>query len=481
MTAGGGAAKSRVFIEGGEGMEEQTTPIASLVVESRQGRRVSSFGYHEALPRTTRQGKRSMFRFARCLIVSLFVLSLGSELWGVESWPNWRGPRGDGTSLETGLPTKWNGPAGDSIAWKTAIPGTGHSSPIVWEDRVFQVTCLEGSGDRVLIALERKTGKVLWQRTVLVAPLEKKHTLNSYASGTPATDGELVYVSLLEPDFASLKERTPGNLVVAAFDFEGNQKWMVRPGRFASVHGFCSSPVLFEEKLIINGDHDGESYLVALSRADGKEAWRVAREHRTRSYVTPIIRQIQGRTQMLLSGSKCVTSYDPRTGGLHWIMDGPTEQFVASPVFDGELMYLTAGFPERHILALKPTGSGKIGDEAIVWRTRKGCSYVPSPVLCGDYFLVAADDGTASCYIAKTGELQWTARMGKHYSPSLVSAEGLVYFLADDGVTKVVRPGPTLDVVAENPLGEYCYASPAISQGQIFLRSESSLYCIGAK
>jgi outer membrane protein assembly factor BamB len=426
-----------------------------------------------------------MFRLApRLIALSLLVLPtalLAGESPKIENWPNWRGPRGDGTSQEVAMPTKWNGPAGENIAWKVAIPGTGHSSPIVWEDRIFQITCLEDQGERVLLALDRTTGRTIWQRTVLAAPLEKKHTLNSHASGTPATDGELVYVSMLAPDFASLKERTPGDLVVAAYDFEGHQRWLVRPGRFASVHGFCSSPVLFEDKVIINGDHDGDSYIVALARADGKELWRVKREYRTRSYVTPIIRQIGDRTQMLLSGSKCVASYDPRTGGLHWMMDGPTEQFVASLVFDGELVYLTAGFPERHILAMKPDGSGKIGDEAIVWRTRKGCSYVPSPVLCGDYFLVAADDGTASCYVAKTGELQWTARMGKHYSPSLVAAEGLVYFLADDGVTKVVRPGPALDLVAENVLGEYCYASPAISRGQIFIRGEKTLYCIGAK
>ena len=193
------------------------------------------------------------------------------------------------------------------------------------------------------------------------------------------------------------------------------------------------------------------------------------------------VRQIGDRTQLILSGNKCVASYDPHTGQQHWTMDGPTEQFVASPVYDGKFVYLTAGFPEHHILAIDPTGTGKLGDQAIAWRTTKACSYVPSPVLCGEHFVIASDEGIGSCYLAREGKLLWTLRMGKHYSSSLVTAGGLVYLLADDGITKVVRPGEALDLVAENELGEYCYASPAFSQGQMFIRGEKNLYCIGQK
>jgi hypothetical protein len=216
-----------------------------------------------------------------------------------------------------------------------------------------------------------------------------------------------------------------------------------------------------------------------LSRKTGETLWKVSREFNTRSYVTPIIRDINGRTQMMFSGSKQVVSLNPRDGSPQWRLKGPTEQFVASLVYDGKLVYLTAGFPEHHILAIKPDGQGELTDDAIVWRTKKGCSYVPSPIICGDYFLVAADGGTASCYRAQAGELLWMERLGKHYSASLLTANGLVYFLADDGIMKVVKPGPTLDVVAENALGEYTYASPAISQGQLFIRGEKHLYAIG--
>jgi outer membrane protein assembly factor BamB len=269
-------------------------------------------------------------------------------------------------------------------------------------------------------------------------------------------------------------------MIVAAYDFDGNQKWLVKPGRFASVHGFCSSPVLFEDKVIVNGDHDGNGYLVALDKTTGKQIWKTDRPNKTRSYVTPIIRDVAGRTQLMMSGSKSVASYDPRTGKEQWYMDGPTEQFVASPVFDGELLYLTAGFPEYHILAIKPTGSGHLSDDAIAWRTNKSPSYVPSPILCGEHFLIVSDIGVASCYHAKTGELNWTGRIGgKHFSASLVTAGGLVYFLADEGDMKVIRPGEKLDIVANNDLGEPCYASPAISQGQIFIRGEKHLWCVG--
>jgi outer membrane protein assembly factor BamB len=422
----------------------------------------------------------------RSYAASIAILLALACLARAENWPCWRGPRGDGTSQETGLPMKWDGAAGENIVWKTAIPGRGHASPIVWEDRVFVVSCLEDSKDgvdahdRVLVCVDRKSGTLLWQASVLKTPLEKKHNLNSFASGTPATDGKLVYTTFLEPDFGSTKERTPGNMVVSAHDFSGKLRWQVKPGRFASVHGYCSSPVIYEDLLIVNGDHDGDSYLVALDKATGKTVWKVPRANKTRSYVTPLIRTIDGRTQMVFSGSKHVASYDPRTGKELWTVDGPTEQFVASMVYDGKLLFLSAGFPTYHVMAIRPDGEGNVTKTHVAWHVTNATCYVPSPVLADKYLFVADDRGTANCFDTATGKRYWQARLGNHYSASLVAAEGLVHFLADDGTTKILRPGPKPEVVAENPLGEYCYASPAISQGQIFLRGERNLYCIGA-
>jgi len=404
--------------------------------------------------------------FAICL-----ALALSAGAVHAENWPCWRGPRGDGRSRETGIPLRWDGARGENIAWKTEIPGKGHASPIVWEDRIFLVTADEDRQERMLVCLDRKTGEIVWQRVVVASPLERKHGLNSYASSTPATDGRQVYVSFLD--------RT--EMLVAAYDFDGRQRWLVRPGEFSSVHGYCSAPLLFEDLVIVNGDHDGDAYLVALDRQTGRTVWKTPRENKTRSYCVPIIRELDGRVQMILSGSKCVASYDPRTGSRHWILDGPTEQFVASLVDNGRLLFMTAGFPEFHLLAIRPDGRGNVTDTHVAWRTTKGCSYVPSPIVSDDgkYFLIVSDKGIASCFEAESGQRYWMERIGPHYSASLVSADGLVHFLSDEGATTIVRPGPKLDVVVTNALGEDCYASPAISQGHIFLRAEKHLYAVG--
>ncbi len=388
-----------------------------------------------------------------------------------ENWPCWRGPRGDGTSHERGIPWHWG--EDSNIVWKAEMPGLGHASPIVWEDRIFTVTALTDTEERVLLCFDRRSGKLLWQRTVLKAPLERKHRLNSYASSTPATDGNLVYAAFLDRD----------RMLVAAYDFEGNERWRAHPGVFKSMHGFCSSPVLFKDKVIVNGDHDGDSYIAALRRTDGATLWKSPRPNKTRSYVVPIIRELSGRTQMILSGDKSVASYDPNDGSLHWYMDGPTEQFVASLVYNpkADLLFLTGGYPELHILGIRHDGTGNVTQSHIVWRANKGVSYVPSPIAVEDYFLVVSDSGIASCFDAKTGTAHWQERLRGGHHASLVSGEGRVCFLSDQGVTTVVDPGPEFRVMATNKLEDEFFASPAISQGHIYLRGERYLYCVGGK
>ncbi|MCB1129200.1 MAG: PQQ-binding-like beta-propeller repeat protein, partial [Verrucomicrobiae bacterium] len=222
-----------------------------------------------------------------CSLLAFATAGLGLA----ENWPGFRGPRGDGTSLETGVPVHWS--ASSNLLWKVPVPGLGHASPIVWNDRVFTVSCLPDTEERVLLAFDARSGRPLWQRVVVQAPLERKHPLNSQASSTPATDGDLVYTAFLDGD----------RMVVSAHDFTGRSRWQVRPGEFHSMHGFCSSPVLFENKVIVNGDHDGDGYIVALARKDGSEIWRIDRPNKTRSYCVPTIFKAGGRTQMVLSGT----------------------------------------------------------------------------------------------------------------------------------------------------------------------------------
>jgi len=401
---------------------------------------------------------------ARTLCAALIVALLAGPVLP-ENWPAWRGPRGDGTSLEKDVPVRWS--TTDNVAWKVPIPGKGHASPIVWEDRIFLVTAIESTKQRLLLCLDTD-GRILWQRVVLTAPLERIHKLNSCASSTPATDGRKVYVSFLDRD----------RMFVAAYDFDGNEIWHVRPGVFASMHGYCSSPVLWNEKVIVNGDHDGPAYIVALDRDTGKTIWKTPRPNNTRSYCAPIIRRIDGRNQMILSGSKCVASYDPDTGRQHWIIDGPTEQFVASLVYNGKLLFMTCGFPDRYIQFIDPTGRGNVTKTHVVFQTDKDCSYVPSPIAAGNYFLVVSDTGVATCYDGRTGHAYWRQRLDGRHSASLVSANGLVYFTSDKGRTAVVRPGPTFNLVAENDLAEKTDASPAISNSKLYIRTWKNLYCI---
>ena len=423
----------------------------------------------------------------RCVFLATVCLSTIASA-SAENWPGWRGPRGDGTSRARNVPTHWDGASGRNVAWKVAIPGTGHSSPIVWGDAVFVVTCVadEARSRRQLIKLSR-AGKIEWQRTVITAPLESKHQLNSYASGTPVTDGQTVYVAFLEVgdkkvpalNVSKARDITFGQMVIAAYDFSGNQKWIARPGDFASCHGFCSCPVIHNNLLIVNGDHDGDSYVVALDRKSGRTVWKTPREHRPRSYVTPLIRDVAGKTQMVFSGSKRVVSLDPATGRPHWMIDGPTEQFVASVVFDGTHFFATGGFPTHHVVAIRPDGAGNVTETHVSWHAKNVRCYVPSPVLVGQQLFVADDRGTASCFDTTNGKRVWQSRLGRHFSASLTAVDGLVYFIADDGVTKIVRAGDSADIVAENELGEWIYASPALVDGRIYLRGEKHLFAIG--
>ncbi len=409
------------------------------------------------------------------LFASLFFLF--TPLLHAEDWPGWRGPRGDGTSSEKGIPTTFS--PTKNVRWKAAVPGNGFSSPVIHGDRVFLTTCVEEKGERVLLCLDRRTGETLWSRAVLTAKLERKHGLNSYASATPATDGERVYVAFLAyPD-----------MQVCCFDVQGNKLWQRSPGKLLSVHGFCSSPVLHKDLVILNGDQDAQAYIVALDKRTGEERWRADRPNRTRSYCVPILvpdPKRKGVTQLVLSGSKCVTGYDADSGKLLWIHDGPTEQYVASLVAHRGLLFLTTGYPEHHLMGIRPDGEGNItGTAHVAWHIphkangARGAAYVPSPLAHEGYFFVISDAGYLGCVEAATGKRLWLKPLGRRHSASPVLVEGSMILPDDDGKVWVVKASPKFEVVAKNDLGEGIFASPATAAGQLFLRTTKHLYCIG--
>ena len=426
------------------------------------------------------------FPSVRTSIFCTVVLCSSAMNLFAENWPGWRGPRGDGTSLETRVPTEWNSDDSTHVAWKTPLLGKGHSSPIVWQDKIFIVGCVEETQERVLWCVRSSDGQTVWQRTVLKSPLEIKHNLNSFASGTPVTDGKFVYVSFLETDgtlapainVGSPKMMTPGKMVVAAYTLEGELSWIVRPSEFSSAHGFCSSPVLHGNVLVVNGDHDGDSYVFGLDRESGTTLWKFPRVHQTRSYCTPIIRELAGKTQMIFTGSKQVVSLDPNLGTEHWHVDGPTEQFVASMVCDGDKLYLAGGFPDYYVSAIRPDGKGNVTASHVAWSSTEAKCYVPSPVIVGNALVVVDDRGTLNCFELTNGALRWKERLGGHISSSLVTANGLVYCTADDGTVYVIEPGEKMKLLRKNKLGEYCFSSPAFSDSTIYFRGENHLIAI---
>lgn len=405
--------------------------------------------------------------------LAAFLTVANATLCTGADWPAWRGPSGNGVSDEAGFPIQWS--ATENVAWKTPCP-PGHASPIVCGSQVYTVAYEAETGERLLLCFDRETGVERWRKTVLTAPPERIHTENSRASSTPASDGERVYCAFLDGR----------ETVASAYDIHGNQLWSVRPGVFSSVHGFCSAPVLWKELVILNFDHDGPGYIVALDRRDGREVWRIERPNRTRSYVAPLIQEVDGKPQMVLSGSKCVASYDPNTGENLWMIDGPTDQFVASLVYSpkSRLVYMTGGFPAHHVMAIRPDGRGDVTKTHVAWHynppSAVGVSYVPSPIVEGNWLLLTDDRGFAHAFDAQTGEIVWNERFGRQHA-SLVSWGGLVYFLNDAGECRVVKPADGFAVLATNSLGEGTYASPALSEGQIFIRTEKHLWCLGRR
>lgn len=408
-----------------------------------------------------------------CLFLLAFVSALHACVPGTaqaENWPGWRGPRGDGTSRDREIPTQWD-PA-DAL-WKTELPGRGHASPIVWGDRVVTVTALEATQERVLLSLDRHTGQILWQHIVVRGPLQKIHKENSYASSTPATDGERIYATF----------RVGDEIVVAAHDFAtGKPLWLVRPGTHKGEWGFSNEPVLFEDKVIVDGDSKGDSFVVALARDSGETLWRVDRGNEGISYSAPLIREMAGRTQLIQCGDRCVTSFDPDTGRVLWRVDGPSQEFVATPVYSDTagLVFVSSSWPKRVLLAIRPDGSGDVTDTHVVWRDTRGAPYVPSMIAVEDLLLTISNSGVAFCYEAATGAVLWQEKLGRHHaSPVLVN--GRVFFINDDGQVNVIRPGATFDRVAQYELGESCFASPAISAGQVLVRTFNHLFCFGQR
>jgi len=384
-------------------------------------------------------------------------------------WPWWRGPMMDGTNPEPLSVTQWS--ASENVLWKTPLPGRGHSSPIICGSHVFLTTAEEETQKQLLLAFDRRTGKLLWTTVIHEGGFSRKHQKNSHASATPAYDGDKVYSVFLNSDA----------LHVTATNLDGKILWQTRAGAFQPEHGYGSSPVLYGSLVIINGDSLKGCFLAALDRATGKVVWRTERKTTgvNGSYGTPVVSRVVGKPQLLLSGMGEVSGYDPETGKRLWWCTGPADITGSTVAFSDDLAFASGGYPRQEVLAVRADGTGDVTPNHVVWSTRKGVAYVPSPLYHDGYLYVQADSGMATCWEAATGKQIWQERLEGGFTASPVLAGELMYVTNEAGRTYVLQAGPKFKQVAVNNLKEGIMATLVPCGGQLFLRSDHHLYCIG--
>lgn len=374
----------------------------------------------------------------------------------------------DGSSLDKEVPVHWDS---TKIDWKVPVPGEGYSSPIIWGDRIFLTTAYPERLERALLCFDRMSGKLLWERTVLKSPLEPMHPDNGYASSTPVTDGERIYVSFQDS----------GMNFLAAYDFNGNLQWKVRPGIFKHEHGYCSSLAFYNGKVILHSGSRGDlAFAAAFDCRTGREVWRINHIRGDGSYAVPFIREMAGCTQMILCADGAVASHDPESGEKLWEVDTREDEYQTTPVFHDEagLLLTCTSYDRRYIRAIRPACKQEEPDSMVRWGSLKGGFYVACPVAIDEYFLTVQYGGYTYCFLAASGEILWRQKTGKQYS-SPVTAGGLVYSVNDYGLIRVIKPGPVFETLFEYDFHEKIWASPAISQGHLYIRSIDYLYCIG--
>jgi len=403
-----------------------------------------------------------------------------------EYWPMWRGWSRQGYVKGEGYPDRWdlsgatggdgaaggNGGAGSTadgnVVWDVEVPGVGNSSPIVWGDRIFLTSARSGE-ERALLAFDRADGTLLWEAQAPAEGVEHIHQKNSWASATPATDGERVYASF-------------GTHGLVAFDFDGDVVWHVRWGELDNYHGSAGSPILYEDSVIIYQDHRGASFAAAFDRETGEELWRVDREAQT-GWGTPIVITTGERDELIVSSQRRVVSYDPKTGERLWFADGQLFEVIPTPVV-GHGMVFTSSGRAGPTLAIRPGGSDDVTDSHVVWTSPKGSPFVPSAIIVGEYLYMINDmQSIITCFEAETGRVMFQGRLGEArregFSASPVTVDGEVFFTNDQGRTFVLRAGPEFELLHVNELGERTLASPALVDGTWYWRTASRLLAIG--
>jgi outer membrane protein assembly factor BamB len=422
------------------------------------------------------------------------------------NWPSFRGPDASGVADSQHPPVTWDVPKGINVRWKTPIPGLGHSCPVVWGDRVFVTTAVSGDSDpkvRVgnygdvgsvndtsqhrwqMFCVDRDSGKVLWSRTAFEGvPKIKRHLKGSQANCTPVADGKRVVACF-------------GSEGMYCYDFAGKLLWQRDLGMLDSSFaidikyewGFGSSPIIHDGLVILQCDLGKDSFIAAYRLEDGARAWSTPRDE-IPSWSTPTIWRNRQRVELVTNAAQYARGYDPATGEELWRLDKKSEVTIPTPIVGKDLMYLTSGNrPIQPIFAIRPGSAGDISlkpneqhNDHIAWSRMRGGRYMTTPILYGDYFYTCGNGGMVSCYQADTGKEIYKERLGgESYTASPVAADGRLYFTSEQGQVRVVKAGSEFQLLAVNEIGDVCMATPAISCGMLFVRSQHSLFALGQK
>src|SRR5262245_9297270 len=373
-----------------------------------------------------------------------------------QEWPRFRGPNGSGVSA-TEVPFKWTD---DDYAWKVSLPGKGHSSPVLWGERLFVTAGDEKTGRRIVLCLAAETGRELWRRE-FDSQKHGKHSLNSFASATPAADERRLYVSWA----------TPKEYVVLALDHDGRDVWRRDLGPFKAGHGFGASLIVHDDIVVVPNEQDGESSLVALASADGKTRWQVPRDSQV-TYSTPCLYQPKGRAAELVftNWNYGITAVDPPSGKTSWeikvFSKEHLETAIGSPIVAGDLVLGTCGYLGKgnHTVAVRPTGPPGSGKALEVYRLERGAPLTTTPLAVGDLLFLWSDEGIATCADAASGRVHWQKRIGGTFYASPICAGKHVYCTSVDGEVVVLAAAARFDQLARISLGEPSNATPAVAR-----------------
>lgn len=433
------------------------------------------------------EGTKGLGCMSRLILILIFSVALSAQTVRMleaegearKYWPQWRGPSGQGLVEGTGFPDSWSDK--ENIRWKVEVPGRGNSSPIVWKDRIFVTTAHAGER-RTILCFRRDDGKLLWEAA---APppdsVERVQRKNSYATATPATDGERVYALF-------------GNAGLVAVDFNGKQLWHYGFGATSNYHGPGGSPILYKDRVIFYQDQgrsfgpaqsSGQSpgsFVAAVDAKTGRQLWKTPRQEGV-GWGTPIAIRAGSRDEIIVSGQYAVRAYDPDTGRELWSVGGNTMEVIPTPAVGHGLLFCPSG-RAGPTLAIRPGGSGDVTATHIAWQTPRGSPFVPSPLVHGDYLYLVNDMASiATCLEAKTGKLMWQDRLGEArregFSASPIAVDGKVFFTNDEGETYVLAAGPEFKLLRVNRLGEQTLATPALVEGTWYFRTASHLVAIG--